>query len=443
MAEPFLSTPVRKVSIINTYATNGGDAAILFGVIDQVQRQFGADVQIVIYEQQRDLAARYLPGLDFRSVFYFLIKDQGSKYWVRLLRVILMLRFMVAAWAFRFNCVGLARLFLSRKEFEDLEAYATSDAIVTTGGTYLVENYLLLPLLFGLEIARILRKPLIFYTQSLGPFHNSFNRHVLRKLFNFAHLVLLRDSRSLANIEELQVKNDNLIVTSDVVFCFAEKEVLRAAADHPPVPKNGSLQVGFTVRNWAYFKGRTREEGMDSYLRSVGAMITRLVREHGARIVFVSTCQGVMEQDDYESDAKVALKIKAMLPQEVAAAVEVNEKFHRYEELMAIYRTCDFIVSTRLHGAILALSSGTPVLPIAYEFKTTEMFTSFGLGDWILEIETIEPEKAVWMLDRYLAELPTFRRTLFERVEQSRQDVEKSAGLMRKAVLQQIQEAQN
>jgi colanic acid/amylovoran biosynthesis protein len=423
---------VRKVAIVNTFASNGGDAAILFAIIEQVRAQFGASVQIVIYDQQQELVSRYLPGWDFRSIFLLRIPEKGSKHKLRLLRASLMLRFLVAAWALRNKWTGLARLLLSPGEFRDLADYATSDAIVTTGGTYLVETYPLMPKLFSLEIALTLGKPLIFYTQSLGPFRKPLHRRWLKRLFNRADLVLLRDTRSLANVEELQVRKDHLVVSSDVVFCFAqEEELLRAGKAHGL--KTGRLTVGLTVRDWPFFKKRKPAEGMDLYLKSVGAMVTRLVEKYDARIIFISTCQGIPEY--HEVDADVALKIKAMLPAAIASAVEVDEKFHTYEELMAVYRTCDLVISTRMHGAIMGLSSGTPVLPIAYEFKTTELFSRFGLAEWVLDIETIEPDPAVDLLERYLEQLPTFRQSLFEHVEESRRDAVASGKLMREAIL--------
>jgi colanic acid/amylovoran biosynthesis protein len=431
-----LSASVRKISIINAFASNGGDAAILFAIIKQVYEQFGKSVQIVIYDQQRELVSRYLPGWDFRSIFLLRIPEKGSKNWLRLLRLSLMFRLVVAAWALRFKWTWLGRLLLSKDEFRDLQDYANSDAIVTTGGTYLVETYPLLPKLFGLEIARILRKPLIFYTQSLGPFQKPLHRYLLKRIFNYSHLVLLRDSRSLSNVEELRVRKDHLVVSSDVVFSFAQKEELRKAAENSLPLKDGFLTVGLSVRDWPYFKTREPDKGMNFYLRSVAAMVTHLIEKHGARAIFISTCQGIPEY--HEIDSNVALKIRSMLPPAIATAVDVDEKFHDHEELMDVYRTCDFVISTRMHGVIMALSSGTPVMPIAYEFKTTELFNRFGLAEWVLDIETIEPDAAVYLLKRYLIELPTFRRTLFEHVEQSRQEAVKSGSLMRKAVLEQL-----
>lgn len=52
----------------------------------------------------------------------------------------------------------------------------------------------------------------------------------------------------------------------------------------------------------------------------------------------------------------------------------------------------DLCIGTRMHMCILSLISGTPVLPIAYEFKTQELFGEIGLKEWVTDIEVIEPD---------------------------------------------------
>jgi hypothetical protein len=43
------------------------------------------------------------------------------------------------------------------------------------------------------------------------------------------------------------------------------------------------------------------------------------------------------------------------------------------------------------------------VLPVAYEFKTSELFTRLGLGDSVVEIEDISPDKALAAIERAAA----------------------------------------
>ena len=48
---------------------------------------------------------------------------------------------------------------------------------------------------------------------------------------------------------------------------------------------------------------------------------------------------------------------------------------------MELAKGFDFVVATRMHMMILSLCVGTPVLPIAYEFKTKELAARLGIAD--------------------------------------------------------------
>ena len=72
--------------------------------------------------------------------------------------------------------------------------------------------------------------------------------------------------------------------------------------------------------------------------------------------------------------------------------------------------------------AILSLASGLPVLPIAYEFKTEELFKEkLGMAQWLLSIDTLAEASIVNLLPKFLAELPNFRSNLFEAVARERE----------------------
>jgi colanic acid/amylovoran biosynthesis protein len=47
-----------------------------------------------------------------------------------------------------------------------------------------------------------------------------------------------------------------------------------------------------------------------------------------------------------------------------------------------------------MHLAILALVSRKPVIAVAYEFKTVELFRSLGLQDFVIRLEDADAE---WM----------------------------------------------
>jgi colanic acid/amylovoran biosynthesis protein len=64
----------------------------------------------------------------------------------------------------------------------------------------------------------------------------------------------------------------------------------------------------------------------------------------------------------------------------------------------------------------LALCAGVPVLPIAYEFKTVELFQSLGLGEITQDIEAVTPESLEQAFIRLIAIGPALSAQIRSRV---------------------------
>jgi len=94
------------------------------------------------------------------------------------------------------------------------------------------------------------------------------------------------------------------------------------------------------------------------------------------------------------------------LPEEVRRRVRVDRAFHGPDALAEAYAAFDMVLATRMHAAILALTAGTPVLPIAYEFKTTELFEALGLGDYVVSIDGIDEDRLLARTRVFVDELP-------------------------------------
>jgi colanic acid/amylovoran biosynthesis protein len=303
---------------------------------------------------------------------------------------------------------------------------------VTTGGTYLVENYNLKKRIFQFRIDSLLRKAPIFFTQSLGPFNNGYNRTYLKRIFDESPLILLRDEKSRGYISNMVNDRNKCHVVADAVFALADSARIDGllAAETPPAPTG---RVGISVRNWSYVKDG--EGGMRRYIEAVRRLVVSLA-EQGRKVTFLSTCQGVPEYA--HDDSKTAAKIVEGLDPSVAAAVEIDSAFHTPEQLMELAKGFDFVVSTRMHMMILSLCVGTPVLPIAYEFKTKELAARLGISDVLMDIDTITAEEAAEKLARFTGRLDAYRGTSLESVLKENASALSSVELLRAAIGQRM-----
>ncbi len=403
-----------KVLITNTVLLNSGDAAIAKGLIKTVKAAFGNDTSITVYDSQPIISGRCYPDLSLRR-FLYLVRDG----WYGLPRIGAWLRRLRGhrlRWAARFLAGGrprLSRWLVSADDHRDVRAYAEADLIVSTGGTYLVENYGLISRFYDFEFARISRTPYVLFTQSLGPFRKPENRAAVKSMCDHAALVMLRDERSRNNLLELGVAPAKLTLSADAAFVLADPATLRAARE-PTAVDRSKWRVAISVRDWAYFQDRSAGAGMKNLKLAIGALTEHLIRHRGAEVVFISSCQGVSEY--WTDDSRTAEAIAEALPAEIRDRVQVDRSFRGPEDLLAELARFDVVVAMRMHIGILSLCAGTPVFPIAYEFKTTELFRRLGAGEWVEDVNTLDAATLPGHFDAFLEALPALRGRLFDKV---------------------------
>lgn len=63
--------------------------------------------------------------------------------------------------------------------------------------------------------------------------------------------------------------------------------------------------------------------------------------------------------------------------------------------ILGLYGSAEVVVSSRLHGCILALATGRPVIAVGADRKVDSFMGAVGLGDWVLPLERIDllPER--------------------------------------------------
>ena len=354
---------------------NGGDAAILDAQVRLLRRRW-PQARIAVHERDPEAAARYAPHRRFVPFLRQQVEASSSVQQVRgarrLRRAAALARASAARrsrWA-RHLMPGVLR---------------GVDLVLYTGGTSLTENYSLAGKLFDLELVRRAGIPYAFLPQSAGPFADPDNRDALAPIFRDAALVMLRDQRSLRHVVAAGARPERCAVVPDVVFAMARRELAR------PPERSGPERVAVSVREWRHFTTCSPQEGRERTVAAFRHLATALVRERGAEVVFVSTCQG---RPEYAiDDAVFAREIVGGLDLDVTSRVTVDARPRATTALIDTLATFDAVVSMRLHTAILAVCSGVPTLTVAYEYKSTEVWAQLGQEDLTLDLEGLDGER--------------------------------------------------
>ena len=417
-----------KILITGIVTLNAGDAAILYAMMDVLRAAFGDETEFVVYDKDGDAPSRYYPSLVFRKLLYVSRESRRTK--SRLLRRLHEIRFKLGLWSVKHNIPLLVHSVLTSTERRDVEEYKNADLIVSSGGTYLVENYSLAARIFDYKLSLYLEKPLVFFTQSLGPFVNPSNRQALRPIFEKSIAILVRDQQSRAHLEELGVSTTKIHLAADAAFALIDESAVESAK-LATTRLSERFRVVISVREWRHFKSVEPAQGMRAYIEALRTLTSYLIENYNAKITFLSTCQGMPEY--WTDDSKLARKIVEGLPKNNRRLVSVDSNFHDPGALAKRLKDFDLVIATRMHMAILALGVGIPVLPIAYEFKMQELFKRLGQGQWVQDIETFSAGGLIKAVDQFLKALPAIRESIFTAVQKEHASAAASGHIVKEA----------
>jgi len=410
-----------RIVITNTAMLNTGDAAILFATVDILRQTFGPEVEFNVYDQQAATAARYYPNLRFRRVLADQLPQRagwgGRKFQI--------VRLLVAASLWRTSLRAVGRWLAPRDLHASLDEFAAADMVVSAGGTYLVPHYRIFPKLIDLLVGLALRRPVVLFTQSLGPFPAR-RWGLLHFVLRRASAILVRDEQSRRHLVEYGIRPDHIAECADAAFALASPPFI----SRPPGAAR-RLRIAISVRDWPHI-GPDQIDSMRRYLNAVAGTVRWLIEQCHADITFLSTCQGIAEY--WTDDAAVAEEVVARLPPTLRDHIRVNHDFHDPKRLIALLKTFDLVIATRMHVAILALGAGVPVVPIAYEFKTVELFKRLGLGDLVHDIKTVTEVSLSTTIDGLLSGPADLPEKLSQFVERERSSAFSAGRHIRDAV---------
>jgi colanic acid/amylovoran biosynthesis protein len=411
-------TRPKRILITNIVSLNTGDAAILAGMFKILRSQYGSDTEFVVFDRAADVARRYYPWAQFRQSLFTKKSNGRVSLWVE--------KFGYGHWNLRLRywklwlavklCKtvgsGITRLFLAPNDRESVRIYARADLILSSGGTYLIEKYGLWAPIYDYRLSLASGTPLGFFTQTLGPFNRPDHRAAFSDVFRHSSCIFLRDERSRQNLIDIAVPAELIAIARDAAF------VLEPTVKHDEKPKKDEgekLKVAISVRSLNFFDD---ESGSFSkrYVESLRAVISEVVRSYGAKVVFLSSCQGIDEY--WTDDSETAERVFSGLDEDVKSSVKVDRSFRQPQQIIDAYRNFDIVIATRMHAAILSLVAGTPVLGIAYEFKLEELFHDIGMPEACITTREINSQIAIDQFSRIYNGIEQYR-ALVEKVRVS------------------------
>ncbi len=262
-----------------------------------------------------------------------------------------------------------------------LRAYDEADLVIAAGGGYLYTrskrrgNVVLLTVISNYHCAALLGKPVYLFSQSIGPFAGRFQERLVTRSLRRVRMVFAREADTRRRLEEWSRR-----WKMGAVHPAADAAFLLSAATPPvdiPPPPPGGARVGLTVRSWFH-----TPEVQQQYEEAMGRFARWLVEEMNAAVFFVPQVTFIKGGDD---DREAARRVKAIAGD--TPGIHLIEDELDPAGIRGLCGEMDFVVGTRMHSNIYAMTMNVPALAVGYQPKTAGIMAQLGLERFVLPIE--------------------------------------------------------
>jgi polysaccharide pyruvyl transferase WcaK-like protein len=257
-------------------------------------------------------------------------------------------------------------------------------------------------------MARRARVPFAFLSVGFGTVSSWLSRRFMRYAVTGATYVSMRDAGSRSLTLELGVCRD-LPVVPDLAFSLE--------TGSPLAPRRPGYDIGISPMVYLRPSSWPREDRV-AYERIVGLwadMVSARVSQGDRVHLFVSD----------PGDISAVREVWAKLDDRARAGCSVSEA-ETPGQLMEFYRGLDVAISSRLHGVLLALAAGRPVLALSHERKVRAVMSDAGAGEFCRDLTTAT-----------LDQVEVTLASLLGRLDECAEAVRTYAGNARTAIRQQ------
>jgi polysaccharide pyruvyl transferase WcaK-like protein len=271
-------------------------------------------------------------------------------------------------------------------------ALRKTDVVITTGGhriTTILDQDMVCSQRLDMTIARLMNRPLVLWSQSIGPFsfrHNS-NRLHAQKLLRDAERIYVRDVTSIAEVTQFGVEREKVLETVDSVFGLRDIP----NPDHIPLPSKREAILGVAV-----YARKPDKPSIEKYAHTLGVAINHAIAKGYSIRIFPMEISNKLEQR-YISSILGCIKYRdrcVVMPDNMETTVHLRE-----------VAKCRAFIAHKTHAVIFSLLSAVPLIAIAYHAKSKDFMEQFGLSAYCISDSELTEGKLIDAFDKLVMNL--------------------------------------
>ena len=266
-------------------------------------------------------------------------------------------------------------------------------------------------------------KLLGYFNVGVGPITTPAGSKMLQKLSDEMDFITVRDQDSYRILQEIGVKNPNILVTADAALNMAGSSEERVDEILGSIGFNRSEQIlainlSKYIDTWA--GAGTTPMGKERFAKTYAAALDRALEKIQAPVLFVCT------QVHDVPLTKMVMELVAKAPKK---GIITNERYNHYD-IKGVLGAVSLLCGMRLHATILASASLTPVLGLPHQPKVIHYFRTIDLEDRIITFKDFTEESFGEFIVKGWEQRAKIRATLERKVPQNKQRALRAAELV-------------
>ncbi len=395
-----------NILLIHQYAGNKGDRAVLYATCSII-RSIAPSIHISVstsspelwegYSYYQEQQIEFIPSAwDYTRI------PRNKKYW-NIINKIKKYTFTIMRESYLSHCSSLVNRFLINPSF--FEKARRADLVISVGGhhfTTILSKDLVSSINFDAMAVMSMKKKTICFSQSFGPFdfHNPRNKKLTQRLLSNCSVLYPREEQSKQSLIDLGISPSLIKGTYETVIS------LNSLFPFHTQPSKREKKIGIAI----YSTQQRSPEKHERYIETFSSFCDFAVSKGYKVVFFPMELKGTLP-DDRVLIKEILNRVKQ--PNECECTY-IDKDMPTHEHLQEVAK-CRIFIGHKTHSTIFALTSGTPLIGIAYHPKTIEFMKQFNIEQYGIKDDELTSKILENTFNRIEKELDTIGENTFQK----------------------------
>ncbi len=267
-------------------------------------------------------------------------------------------------------------------------------------------------------------KKMAFFNVGAGPIDTKAGEKMLREICSLMDFMTVRDKDSMDILLSLNAPKERLMLAADAALIVppSDEEQIKKIFKNISWSEDDeflAININQYIDTWA--RPKREPMGKEKFLDIYSKALNEVLKEIKVPVLFVST---------QHHDVKISKELMNLINSDVPKAIVSNVENNHYD-IKAILSKASLLAGMRVHSLILATSSLTPSVGIAYQPKCDYYFKSLELSDRMLSFKDFNKESLKELILKGWSERKEIKEKLSSRIPFLQNEAKKASFLVK------------